>query len=122
VREPIGPTRRKRLTLAERNLLLIRQGFRCGCGCGGTLIEAAVIDEHLIPLELSGTNDLKNRALYLVDCAKKKTRKDRKAIAHVHRLLKKADPATRKKTRRPIKSRGFDRSLRKKLDGSVVRR
>lgn len=121
-RTPVEPTKRVPLTLAQRNVIMIRQGFRCGCGCGGTLISEPVIDEHLIPLELSGSNDLSNRALYLVACAKLKTKKDRRDIAKAHRLIRKANPETRKVTKRPIRSRGFQKDLRKRMDGTVERR
>lgn len=115
-REPVEATPRKRLTMAQRCEVLDRQHDLCA-GCRETLIWAVVdgkavygpmIDEHIVPLELGGSNDLSNRELRCVHCAKAKTRKDHKDIAHVRRMRLKDRgefPAPKQK----IKSRGFQR-------------
>jgi 5-methylcytosine-specific restriction endonuclease McrA len=105
----VEATPRKRLTLAEKHLLDYRQEGLCGCGCGEPLW-GALIDEHILPLELGGSNDLSNRALYLVDCAKKKTREDVRRIRKAARLRRDASPETRRKSPRPLRSRGFRRA------------
>ena len=115
--EPVEATPRKRLTAAERATLLERQQHRCAGPCGESLIWSVVdgrsiygpmIDEHIIPLELGGSNDLSNRELRCVPCAKEKTRADRRAIAKVLRIRRRLDgeePPPRQK----IRSRGFPR-------------
>jgi 5-methylcytosine-specific restriction endonuclease McrA len=66
-----------------------------------------MVDEHVIPLELGGPNDLSNRALLCVACAKAKTRADRKAIAKVARIRRRQ--AGEEPTKQKIRSRGFPR-------------
>jgi len=80
--------KRRLLTRIEIITLAVEQGGKCGCGCGEKLdaVREGVIDEHVIPLELTGPNDLKNRALYRKPCAVKKTKGDAAAIAKAKRL------------------------------------
>ena len=113
--EPVEPTERKRLTAAERATLLERQDHDCPT-CGASLVWAVVdgkpvygpmIDEHIIPLELGGSNDLSNRELWCVPCAKAKTRADRKAIAKVARIRRRE--AGEERPKQKIRSRGFTR-------------
>lgn len=110
--EPGEATPRKRLTRGEREMLLHRQGGFCGCGCTRTLFNEndpriwwAMIDEHVLPLELGGSNDLSNRALYLVECAKRKTKDDIRRIAKAKRQATMMQP--RAPAKHPIRSRGF---------------
>ena len=114
-REPVEATVRRRLTAAQKAHLLGRQRDRCA-SCQESLIWAVVegrpvygpmIDEHIIPLELGGSNDLSNRELRCVPCAKKKTRADRKAIAKVARIRRRL--AGQERPRQKIRSRGFPR-------------
>jgi 5-methylcytosine-specific restriction endonuclease McrA len=73
----------------------------------GKAIYGPMVDEHLLPLALGGSNDLSNRALLCVPCANAKTRVDRKAIAKVARIRRRmlGDPRPKRK----IRSRGFPR-------------
>lgn len=115
-REPLDATPRKRLTPSQKAEILERQHDLCA-GCRETLIWTFIdgkpvygpmIDEHIIPLELGGSNDLSNRDLRCVPCAKAKTRKDVKDIAHVRRMRLKDRgefPAAKQK----LRGRGFDR-------------
>jgi 5-methylcytosine-specific restriction endonuclease McrA len=114
--EPLEATPRKRLTAAERAILLTRQHHGCAGPCRESLVWALVdgkpvygpmIDEHIIPLELGGSNELSNRALLCAACAKAKTRTDRKAIAKVARIRRRLAGAERPKQK--IRSRGFPR-------------
>ena len=85
---------RKRLTAAEKSLILERQHDLCGrCGLSlvwglvdGKPVYGPMIDEHIIPLGTTGTNDLSNRQLWCVECAHDKTKRDLKAIAKAKRL------------------------------------
>jgi 5-methylcytosine-specific restriction endonuclease McrA len=109
-KEAVEPTIRKRLSGFERDVLLHRQDNNCP-RCGETLIWTRInnvavfgpmIDEHILPLDLGGSNDISNRALYCVPCAKAKTREDIKRIAKARRLR-----TPRKAKRRSIPSRPF---------------
>jgi 5-methylcytosine-specific restriction endonuclease McrA len=115
-REPLDATARKRLSAAQRCEILERQHDLCA-GCRETLIWSEVdgktvygpmIDEHVIPLELGGSNDLSNRELRCVPCAKAKTKKDHRDIAHVRRMRLKANGEF-PKAKQQIRSRGFDK-------------
>jgi 5-methylcytosine-specific restriction endonuclease McrA len=68
-----------------------------------------MIDEHVIPLGLGGSNHLTNRELRCVPCAKEKTRKDRKAIAKTLRIRRRL--AGNETPKQKIRSRGFPRDL-----------
>lgn len=80
--------KRRPLTRIEIITLAVEQGGKCGCGCGIKLdaVREGVVDEHVVPLELTGTNDLRNRALYRKPCAVEKTKADHGAIAKAKRL------------------------------------
>lgn len=109
---------RRPLTRREVIELAVRQGGRCGCGCGEKLdaMREGVIDEHLISLELTGSNDISNRALYRKPCAVAKTKNDATAIAKAKRLAGETCTTSRA---RPIRSRGFDKSVTKRFDGTL---
>lgn len=79
---------RRPLTRRETIELAVRQGGKCGCGCGEKLdaLREGCIDEHVLALILGGTNDLDNRALWRKPCAVAKTKGDRSADAKVKRL------------------------------------
>jgi len=64
-----------------------------------------MIEEHVIPFQLGGSNDLSNRDLRCVLCAKEKTRADRKAIAKVAPIRRRLTGKERPKQK--IRSRGF---------------
>jgi hypothetical protein len=104
--------RRARLTPRERAALLQRQGGCCvSWGCTET---RGLIEEHSTPFTWTGE---KADQLMCVACHKAKTRRDIKAIAKVKRLQR-----GRKPTKRPIKSRGFDKTRSRKMNGEVVRK
>ncbi len=114
--EPAPATERRRLTAAERATLLSRQQDRCAGACQESLvwslrdgrpIYGPMVDEHVIPLELGGSNDLTNRALFCVACAKAKTHADRKAIHKAARIRRRLEGDERPKAK--IRSRGFPR-------------
>jgi len=116
------PEKRKPLTRVQFATLLLEQSGRCGCGCGKRLQPDRIIDEHLNPLDSLGSNDLSNRSLWDQDCSRAKTAADVKASAKGRRLRNECGQAKRRAERGgSIKSRGFDRTLRKRMDGTVVR-
>ena len=105
---------RQRLTAAERRLLLQRQDYRCAaCSepliieVGGRKLLAAMVDEHILPLALGGSNALANRELRCPACAKAKTSKDLKAILKVKRIRRRL--AGEAPAKHKIRSRPFQR-------------
>jgi 5-methylcytosine-specific restriction endonuclease McrA len=124
-KEPVEIVERRRLRAEERRALLDRQQFVCAAcptkltlEVEGRVVLGAMVDEHIIPLALGGSNDLTNRELRCPRCAKEKTTKDIKAIykaARIRRRLAGEEPR-----KRAIRSRGFRRDPLswRKLDGS----
>jgi 5-methylcytosine-specific restriction endonuclease McrA len=113
-RQAVEITERQRLTAAERRKLIERQSYVCA-SCPtkltleveGRVVMGAMVDEHVIPLALGGSNDLSNRELLCPRCAKAKTIKDIKAIRkalRIRRRLRGEDPP-----RQRLTSRGFRR-------------
>jgi len=113
-REGVEITPRQRLTADERRTLLGRQAYVCA-SCPtkltleieGRVVLGAMVDEHIIPLGLGGSNDLANRALLCPNCAKAKTLKDLRAIRKALRIQRRLNGENPPKQR--IRSRGFRR-------------
>lgn len=104
--------KRSSLTRNERIAMAKRQGLRCFTpGCGGE----AEIAEHFTPVAMG--NDQKPDCLLCIDCARAKTKRDVASIAKVKRIRKREAGETRKK--KPIPSRGFDKTKTKGFDGKV---
>lgn len=125
-REPLNATPRKRLTKAQRAEILERQHDNCaGCGASliwltldnGTIGYGPMIDEHILPVDLGGSNDLSNRELRCVPCARAKTREDRKRIDKARRLRRTEAGDVRPK--RKIVGPGFDKTKSRGFDGRV---
>lgn len=80
----------------------------------------SVIWDHRVPLAIGGTNDLSNMEPHHAGpCAKMKTALDAKARAKVKRIIKREADGPKPSR---LQSRGFQKTLRKKLNGTVVRR
>ncbi len=74
----LAPVANKRYTSKSGvAAMFVRQGGQCGrVGCGIRLTSIPKknwLVEHLQPLALGGTDDLANKALYCIPCAKAKT-------------------------------------------------
>lgn len=115
--------KRKPLTRRQVIEIVLRQDGRCACPCKQKLqpLTEGVIDEHVIALALGGTNDMANRELWRKPCAALKTAsKDAPAIGKVRRIIARREGTRR--PRKPIQSRGFDKSKTKGFDGVVRER
>ena len=108
--------RRKYLTPKERADMFALQGGLCACGCDNPLGEK-FIAEHWVCVALG--NDAKPDSLLRLECAARKTKRDIKDIAKVKRIRKRLEG--RQRPKKQIRSRPFDKRLRKRMDGSVVR-
>lgn len=121
---------RKRLTPKERVQMYAAQSGLCGCGCGERLNANGKGDtgEHRFWFVALGCDE-KPDALYRRECALKKTngpRGDINTIAHVKRLAEGRTQHDRRQQRGPklvsnskLRSRGFDKTLSRKLNGTV---
>jgi 5-methylcytosine-specific restriction endonuclease McrA len=117
--------KRRPLTRAQIAEITLRQLGKCA-RCSERLdfaTKGAVIDEHLHPLADGGTNETDNRAFYCKPCAKPKTAKEARDRGKSKRIAEGRTQADRRAQRGPtIKSRGFDRTLKRRMDGTVTRR
>lgn len=123
-------THRKYLTPKQKAEVLLRFNGCCAI-CGEKFEAGAVIQfDHTQALGLDGSNDLENfRPVHGEQdgCHAQKTKSDIKAIAKGKRQRKKFGPmrgleAQPARFKRKIASPGFDKTLRRKFDGSVERR
>jgi HNH endonuclease len=114
--EPGEATLRKRLTPAQRQFVLARDGFWCKCGSpigwstndtsDALPIMIAEFD-HIVPLELGGGAGVDNIQALCPRCHRAKTKLDVAQIAKAKRQAKLLKP--REPSKRPLRSRGFAR-------------
>ncbi len=115
-------TKRRKLPPRDFGTLWNRQQGTCGCGCGESLDSGPVDVEHQLPVALGGSNDLENLSLWLRPCHKIKTRDDVKRIRKADRQRRYHETGKSHQHRtRPIQSRGFDKTLKRKMNGEVVK-
>lgn len=101
---------RKPLTKKQRVQLFFERKGEC-CICHGKIhIGEKWIDEHETALALGGTNEMSNRGLAHIDCAKDKTKVDVKHIAKAKRVEAKHIGANKPVAN--IQSRGFGSRLK----------
>ncbi|MDP3675569.1 MAG: HNH endonuclease signature motif containing protein [Novosphingobium sp.] len=107
---------------------MLEQEGRCPA-CGEKLKADQIIDEHLNPLDSGGSNDLSNRALFCLGCAREKTIDDTAASMHGRRVRGEIGQKRRRELRRtkPWTQAGTFPTNRngrwkKKMNGRVVRR
>lgn len=115
--------RRKRPTLAQRAQIIADQNGRCAI-TGEEFVEGDEIEfDHIDMLELSEDNSLANFQAVLSSAHKCKTRVDRKLLARIRHLRRETGQQARRGRRGHglIQSRGFSKTLRKRMDGSVQR-
>lgn len=114
---PASKTPRKSFTPKQRQEVLRKFLGQCAL-CSRSLAGTWHID-HVIPIALTGKHEMSNWQALCVKCHSEKTKDDIGNIAKTNRLIK-ADFEPHKPSR--IKSRGFDKSLRKRMDGTVERK
>lgn len=113
--------KRKRLSDKTKDEIVARQQWCCAV-CGGPLEEGNIDFDHEIPLDLLGKDDPDNlQAICRVPCHRDKTKADAKVIAKSRRIRRKNE-GTWRKPKVKLRSRGFDKRFKKKLDGTVVPR
>lgn len=116
--EPVPATPRKAMGKARRARIFLAHHGICGC-CTKKILGPYEID-HIVALGIGGPDIDANCHPLCEECHKPKTKSDKGKIAKVKRLIRDGDPETRKATKRPIRSRGFDKTKTRKFDNSVV--
>lgn len=111
--------RRKRFHRRIYWQILRRQKARCSA-CDGSLRSGYQFD-HVLPIWLGGADAPENLEALCVPCHRHKTALEAGQRAKVTRIKAKREPALTPKRKRP-KARLGSRWLKRKVDGSVVRR
>ena len=113
--EPVEPERRKGFSWMVRDDVCASQDNLCvGPDCEAELYPWGLELDHILPLELGGSNDISNLQALCESCHKEKTRADIKRIAKARRLRKPRAPA-----KRSIPARPFDRTKTRTFSGKV---
>lgn len=119
-RLPVTTEKRKAPSLSIQVAVLLRQA-RCYM-CGGKLRETGHEWDHSIPLALGGKHEAANIYCLCPDCHLCKTRADVAIIAKSKRQGgEKGQYARRKRNGSKLKSRGFDKSVKRKMNGDIER-
>lgn len=122
----VMPEKRRKLRRREFAQLMLDQNGLCWA-CGLRLKPDSIIDEHLVPLDQGGSNEIGNRALFCEACAREKTLHDLGRSAHGRRLRGESGQKRRRRMRRagllpPSFPTNRDGKWKKKLNGEVVLR
>lgn len=117
----VGTTKRGHLSTRDKLSIWEREGGRCYL-CGHA-IQAALgegfVYEHVRALELGGADDQSNIRLTCTPCATIKTKDDHRRAAKAKRV--KAKHLGLKESKSPLPF-GRNSPLKRKMDGTVVRR
>lgn len=120
-REPVQPTKRRPMTRARRTRIWLRDKGLCG-NCGEPVPRRGTTIDHRIPLWLGGADDDGNLRFMCRACDQPKTSEDKGVIAHVKRLIRKADPETRKPPQMRSRPWTPHPTLKRQIGGRVVAR
>ncbi len=113
-------TRRRYLTSIERYRVMAVQRWRCGCGCGAPVWPGGPVEyDHTLPLALGGLE--KPDSALTSWCHTTKTKLDVKRISKADRQ-RKAHRGEKVRKGRKLEGRGFDKHIRKRMDGTVEAR
>ena len=110
-------TRRRYLTAKRKATIWIHQ-CECCVACGWPTELASMEWDHILPLCLGGNNRDENWQGICAGCHKRKTAREHGMRAKADRQ-RKFHEGTKKRRGRAMQSRGFDKRLRKRFDGTV---
>lgn len=107
---------RRRLTPKQRQRLLAEYGGKCA-ECGDSLDGLPWVADHIHQLAMGGGNEWENFRPLCQPCTRVKDREDAGRRGKVRRL----SGLNKQRAKRRIQSPGFDKTLRKRMDGTVVK-
>jgi hypothetical protein len=120
IAEPVAVPKRRTLTPARKLRCHTFHGGLCGeCGGEVPLFGRGVVYDHKTPLQMGGSDDdgPNLRPIHKA-CDRFKTPADQRRIAKAQRTERKNN-GTWTGSGRSLKSRGFQRSLRRRMNGHV---
>lgn len=119
-REPVQPEPRRAMTSARKaRIHASRNGVCWLCGKPVPVSGPDVRFDHKLPLELGGSDDDANIwPIHREPCDRLKTQADAKRIAKMRRQARMQEP----KAPSRLRSRGFNKSITRRFDGTVVPR
>jgi hypothetical protein len=118
VREAVEASKRLSMSPARRARILALYGN--SCAVAGCCVETNLELDHVICLEIGGDDADFNIEPLCTYHHRLKTARDATAIARARRLRKREAGET--KSKRPIISRGFDKTLSRSFSGTVRKR
>jgi 5-methylcytosine-specific restriction endonuclease McrA len=116
--EDVGTTKRKHLSAKRKLAIWEREHGKCMI-CSTKLTTGRFIFEHVVALEMGGSDTDDNIRLTCKGCATEKTKKDHSQAAHAKR--RKAAVLGMKQSKTPLPF-GKGSRFKKKMDGTVVLR
>lgn len=114
LRTPVENDKRRIFTRKQRAELFQRSGGKCDL-CGGR-VTGRWIAGHVIAHSIGGRTEIENGRVECLSCSQGTHKADTKISAKVRRL---ANP---KRPKGAIRSRGFDKNWRRKVNGKTERR
>lgn len=123
------PEKRRSFTARQVAAVFIRYDGRCA-KCAWKVTPGGYHIDHITPISALGKHELENWQLLCIECHTGKTKRDNFEAKKSARIRgEKGQRARRErrggssiKGRSEIKSAGFNKTLRKRMDGSVVKR
>jgi 5-methylcytosine-specific restriction endonuclease McrA len=111
------PERRRSFTAKQRNMIANRQEWRCNvCKCD--LWKIAYEIDHIQRLDALGKHEPSNWQALCVPCHAIKTKVDNREAKKGRRIRGDNKPRVKK----AIPSRGFNKTLRRRMDGTTERK
>ena len=113
----VAPPARYMSNARKRRLWMAAEGLCEDCKQPVPMFGKGVVYDHRIDLWTSRDDSDANLRPICKACDQIKTPRDQKQIAKTKRLIRQADPETRKRSKRPIQNRGFQKGVKIKLRG-----
>jgi uncharacterized protein (TIGR02646 family) len=111
------PERRRSFTARQREAIAERQAYGCA-NCGCSLVTNRFQIDHIQRLDALGKHEPDNWQALCVPCHAEKTRTDNREAKKGRRIRGENKPRIKK----AIPSRGFNKTLRRRMNGKTERK
>lgn len=122
------PTPPKRKSFSARDVASVFIKYQARCAACAIKVQMDNYDiDHIVRLDAGGKHELENWQLLCVPCHKEKTRVDNREAKKGRRIRGESGQVKRRKARggsmirsaSKIQSRGFNKAMRKRMNGKV---